>query len=64
LTDDEQGIIRTGGANPPIKGATIANRRYRGEINIEVFRGANRETLSRLSDVLADMAGRSKRSAA
>lgn len=52
LTDAEVGVVYTGGAEP-LDAATIANRRYRGEFNVEVIRGANRETLSRLSDVLA-----------
>jgi hypothetical protein len=51
LNDAEVGIVLTGGAKP-LDAATIANRRYRGELNVEVIRGANREALSRLSDIL------------
>jgi hypothetical protein len=53
LTDAEVGIVLTGGAKP-LDAATVANRRYRGELNIQVVRGAGREALSRLSDVLAN----------
>jgi len=65
VNDDESGIIWAGGAEP-LDGATIANKRYRGELNIEVIRGANREALHRLSDLLKarDQRNRAHRSAA
>jgi len=52
LNDAETGAVWTGGAKP-LDAATIANKRYRGDFNVPVIRGANREPLSRLSDVLA-----------
>lgn len=48
----EIGIVLAGGAEP-LDPATVANKRYRGELDFEVIRGANREGLARLSDVLA-----------
>jgi hypothetical protein len=63
LNDAEVGIVLAGGGTP-LTPATVANRRWRGELNVPVLRGASRQPLSRLSDVVAATDRRFRRGAA
>ena len=51
LNDTEVGVI-LGGGGTPLNPTNIANRRSRGALNVDVTRGANRQPLTRLSDLL------------
>ena len=63
LNDTEVGVI-LGGGGTPLNPATVANRRWRGELNVPVLRGANRQPLTRLSDLVASSDRKFRRGAA